>query len=106
MLGGVTANIIRLKVNMPWKSKRALFVGKVHKWFGRCIVIVSQFVIGTGAYNFYSYDGEPGVGYGIGGGSAAVFFILLIAGEICHQIKLRKEVPFVVPGTKMSAKEF
>lgn len=41
MLGGVTANIIRLKVNLPWQSKKALFVGKVHKWFGRGIVLVS-----------------------------------------------------------------
>ena len=82
MIGGMTANIIRLKVDMPWKSKKALFVGKVHKWYGRGLVIVSQFVIGTGAYNFYNYDGEPAVGYGIGGASAAVFFILLITGEI------------------------
>ena len=106
MLGGIIGNIIRLKVEMPWKTKKALLVGKVHKWYGRFIIIVSQFVIGTGAYNFYNYDGEPGVGYGIGGGSAAVFFILLIVGEIMFQIKLRKEVPFVLPGATMSAQEF
>mmetsp|Transcript_16312 Transcript_16312/g.20666 ORF Transcript_16312/g.20666 Transcript_16312/m.20666 type:complete len:119 (-) Transcript_16312:1508-1864(-) len=41
MLGGITANIVRLKVNAPWNTKRLLLIGKVHKYFGRFIVILA-----------------------------------------------------------------
>ena len=41
MFGGITANIIRLHVTMDWKTKRVLFVGKVHKWFGRGIILLT-----------------------------------------------------------------
>jgi len=82
MLGGITANIIRLKVNLPWKTKKALFVGKVHKWFCRFIVLVSQFVIGSGAINFYTFDDEPTLGWALAGASAFLFFLFLIIGEV------------------------
>ncbi len=58
MFGGMTAFIVRLKVSLPWNTKKVLFIGKVHKFFGYGIVLVSQFVIGSGAVNFYSYDGK------------------------------------------------
>lgn len=82
MLGGITANICRQKVNHPWNTKRALIVGKVHKWFGRGIVLASQFVIGSGAVNFYTYDNEPTTGWVIAGVSAGLFFLFLIIGEV------------------------
>lgn len=63
-------------------------------------------MIGTGAYNFYSYDDKAALGWGIAGGSAAFFFTLLIIGEVRHQIMLRKEVPFTRPADSMTAQEF
>ena len=84
MLGGMTANLIRLHVRMDWKTKRVIFVGKVHKYFGWFLVLGSQFVIGTGFYNFYSYDGKDSLGWGLAGASCAFFFTGLISGEIWH----------------------
>ena len=84
MLGGMIAAIIRQKVNMPWKTKKALFVGKVHKWYGRLIVIFSQFVIMTGAYNFYNFHDKPNVGYAVAGVSSGLFFVFLLIGEIVY----------------------
>ena len=55
MLGGIVANIIKQRLNMPWKTNKALFVGKVHKWFGRFIIIFSQFVVMTGVYNMCDF---------------------------------------------------
>ena len=102
MIGGITANIIRLKVPMPWKTFWVLKFLKTHKYFGWGIVLVSQFVIGTGFVNFYSYGGKDTVGWGIAGASCALFFVFLIAGEVRHQILLRKEVPLVVPEATMN----
>ena len=41
MFGGMTANIVRLYVRMDWKSKRVIFVGKIHKYFGWFLVLGS-----------------------------------------------------------------
>ena len=41
MLGGITTNIVRLKVNMAWNTKTVLRIGMVHRYFGWCIVIIS-----------------------------------------------------------------
>lgn len=41
IVGGIVGNIIRLKVNMPWNSYRSLWIGKVHKYFGWFIVVLS-----------------------------------------------------------------
>lgn len=56
MLGGMVANITRLMIAMPWKTKRVLLLGKVHKWFGRIVIIFSQYVIGTGSYHFFTHE--------------------------------------------------
>lgn len=106
MFGGITALIVRVKVNMAWNTKTVLRIGMVHRWYGWGLVIVSQATIGTGAYNFYSFDGKDSVGWGIAGGSAALFFTLLLVGEIRHQIRLRKEIEFVRPETTMTSAEF
>ena len=84
MLGGITANIIRLKVNMAWNTKTVLRIGNVHRFFGYGIVIVSQFVIATGFINFYTYDGKDTLGWSVGSVSGVIFFILLIYGEVRH----------------------
>lgn len=41
MLGGMAANIIRLKVPMPWNTKTVLLIGKTHKLFGYFVVLFS-----------------------------------------------------------------
>lgn len=84
MLGGMTANIVRLKVPMDWNTRGVLVIGKVHKFFGYTVILCSQGAIGTGAVNFYGYDGNYSLGYVIAYGSAALFFIALAAGEIRH----------------------
>ena len=56
MIAGFTANIIRMKVSYPWNTKSVLMIGKVHKYFGWLIVIISQVTVGSGAKNFYNYD--------------------------------------------------
>lgn len=106
MLGGMAANIIRLKVSMPWNTKTVLLIGKGHKFFGYFVVLFSQFVIGTGAINFYTYDGKDTLGWTIAGVSAALFFIGLATGEIRHQLRLRKEVPIVLPDATMNSAEY
>ena len=106
MFGGITALIVRVKVNMAWNTKTVLRIGMVHRWYGWGLVIVSQATIGTGAYNFYSYDGKDSIGWGIAGGSAGLFFTLLLVGEIRHQLRLRKEIAFVRPETTMTSAEF
>ena len=84
MLGGMIAAIIRQKVNMSWKTKRALLVGKVHKWFGRFIIIFSQFAIMTGTYHYYRKHDKPNLGYVLAGVSAGLFFVFLLIGEIVY----------------------
>jgi len=46
--------------------------------------------IGSGAINFYTYDGKGNLGWSIAGVSAALFFIILAAQEVRSQTKLRK----------------
>lgn len=41
MFGGMAANIVRLKVNMAWNTKTVLRLGMAHKWFGRCVIIIT-----------------------------------------------------------------
>lgn len=106
MFGGIAANVLRLFVEMPWNTKTVLLIGKTHKWFGRGVLIVTQFVIGSGAYNFYSYEGKADVGWAIAGTSAALFFIALIAGEVSHQLYLRKEVQLRRPVIGMNVDDF
>lgn len=84
MFGGMIAAIIRQKVSMPWKTKRALFVGKVHKWFSRFVIIFSQLAIGTGAYHYYHKHERPNLGYALAGVSAGLFFLFLLIGEIVY----------------------
>jgi len=106
MLGGIAANIIRLKVPMNWRTKWVLSVGKVHKYFGWFIVLGSQFVIATGFINFYTFEGKHDLGWGLAGASCAFFFIGLISGEVWHQLKLRAKMPQVTPENGMSSAEF
>jgi len=105
-LGGFAANITRIKITAPWNSKKTLLVGKIHMWFGRLLVLGSQFVIGTGFINFYSYEDKKSLGWGLAGASAAFFFIGLIAGEVYHQMKLRKDMQEVRLDTRMTTAEF
>ena len=84
IIGGMTANIVRLKVNMAWNTKRVLLFGKIHKWFGRLLILGSQFVICTGFYNFYSFKDMDTVGYALGATSCGLFIIGLVAGECFH----------------------
>ena len=39
MLGGITANIFRLKVNLDWRTKYIRLVGKIHKYFGWLVLL-------------------------------------------------------------------
>jgi len=71
---------------MAWKTKTVLLIGNIHRYYGWALIIISQACIGTGAYNFYSYDGYDAIGWGIAGGSAGLFFALLIFGEIRYQL--------------------
>jgi len=85
---GIAANIMRLKAEMAWKSKRVLLLGKTHKWLGRACLLVSQYIIGTGTVNFFKFDEVfkwtfPAV-------SAFVFLALIISSEIWFRMKLRK----------------
>ena len=105
MLGGIIASIIRQKVNMPWKTNKALFVGKVHKWFGRFIILFSQFVVMTGVYNFYDFHDKKTMGYALAGVSSGIFFLFLIIGEIIYQCQLYKMVPFAEPAGSMGPQE-
>ena len=84
IFAGIAANIIRLKVSMPWKTKQVLLVGKVHKWFGRGVVIFSQFANGTGAYHFCTRHTTTSMGWWIAGGSAVFFFTFLVIGECVY----------------------
>jgi hypothetical protein len=106
MLGGITANIIRLKVPMNWRTRWMLSVGKVHKYFGWFIVLGSQFVIATGFINFYTFDDKKSLGWALAGASCAFFFIGLISGEVWHQFRLRAKMPHVAPESGMSSAEF
>ena len=84
MLGGIIANIIRQRVNMPWKTKKALIVGKVHKWYGRFIILFSQASVMTGLYHFYDHHSNESLGYALAGASSGIFFLLLIIGEVIY----------------------
>ena len=106
MIGGITANLIRLYVRMDWNTKVVLKIGKAHRYFGWCVVLVSQFVLGTGYINFYTYDGYEPLGWGIAGTSAALFFTFLIIGEVWFQIQLRKEITLIAPEATMTQAEF
>ena len=106
MFVGITANILRLHVTMDWKTSRVLFVGKVHKWYGRGIILVTQFVIGSGAVAFLRFLGHETAGWVIAGTSSGVFFTLLAIGEIVYQVRLRRTVDFVEPTVSMSAEVF
>jgi len=104
MVGGIVANVTRLKIAMPWKTKQVLLLGKVHKWFGRSIVILSQFVIGTGALCLY--EDNPELGWAVAGVSAGLFFVVLLSSEVLFQMKLKRDVPFEVPASRMSKSQF
>ena len=78
----------------------------MHKWYGRGIILVTQFVIGSGAIAFYDYNGNKTVGVVIAGVSAGLFFTILAIGEIVYQIRLRKTVDFVEPTAAMNAQDF
>ena len=106
MLGGMIANIVRLFINMRWNTKWVLRIGMTHRYFGWSIILVSQFVIGTGFVNFYSYDGLDTLGWSIALSSGILFFLGLIIGETLHQCKLRKQVDLVAPETTMTIQEF
>ena len=41
ILGGLAAFISHLKVNAPWNSSKILLIGKVHKYFGWCVILVA-----------------------------------------------------------------
>ena len=102
----ITVNIVRLYIAMPWKTNIVLLVSNGHRYFGWGIILVSQFVIGSGSVNFYSYDGKDTLGWTIAGVSAALFFIGLIVGEILHQVRLRKEIDFVAPADTIDQARF
>lgn len=84
MFGGIVTATLRLFVAMPWNSKWVLRVGMVHRYFGWGVILTSQFVIGAGFVNFYVYDGKDELAWSLAGASAALFFTLLLAGEIRH----------------------
>ena len=106
IVGGITANISRRKVLAPWNSKKTLLVGKIHKWFGRFLILGSQFVLATGFYTFYSYEGKDSLGYALGGASCAFFLIVIGAGEAWHQIKLRQDMQGVHLEARMTGDQF
>ena len=41
MFGGIGANILRVRVAMPWNTKWVLWVGKVHRWYGWALILFS-----------------------------------------------------------------
>ena len=106
ILGGLAAFISNLKVNAPWNSSKILLIGKVHKYFGWCVILVAQVAVGTGINSFCVFNGWTNTGYVLIGASSALFTIALIVYEILHQLKLRKEVKYIVPETSMSKTEF
>ena len=69
---------------MPWKTKKALIVGKVHKWYGRFIILFSQASVMTGLYHFYDHHSNESLGYALAGASSGIFFLLLIIGEVIY----------------------
>ena len=97
MLCGVTTSIVTLKCKMHWNTKWVLRIANVHRYFGYGVVLVSQFIISTGFIEFYSFDSTEKLGWTIGSASGAIFFILLLFGELKHQYLLRREVLFVLP---------
>ena len=62
--------------------------------------------MGTGINSFCVFNGWANTGYALIGASSALFTIALIVYEILHQLKLRKEVKYVVPEASMSKTEF
>lgn len=106
MVGGMTANIFRLKVRMDWRTKYIRLVGKIHKYFGWLVLLFTQFVISTGIYKFYDFVEKDTKAWILVGCSCSLFFVLLLIGEIRHQLMLRKEVAFVVPDSNMTRQEF
>jgi len=105
-IGGVVGNVIRLKTVMAWNSKRTLFVGKVHKYFGWAVIMLAQVAIGSGSVLFFTGQEKDTLGWSIAGISAGLFFVLLIAQEIVHQMRLRKFVPWIIPEDGMKKNEF
>lgn len=101
VLGGFFANLFRLSIRMPWKTNQALFPGKVHKWFGRLLVIFSQAANATGFYHFYSKKEDYPLAWALGGITLGIFFMGLIVGEIYFQCKLRQDFPTQRPDTIM-----
>ena len=81
-VGGMLANIIRMKTVMAWNSKRTLLIGKVHRYAGWLIILLGQVAIGSGAYRHWHHEGNDAVGWTLAGVSTALFFILLLAQEI------------------------
>lgn len=84
MVGGMTANIFRLKVRMDWRTKYIRLVGKIHKYFGWLVLLFTQFVISTGIYKFYDFVEKDTKAWILVGCSCSLFFVLLLIGEIRH----------------------
>ena len=106
-LSAILAYLIRQKVSLPWNTKGALLMGKAHKWLGRAMVLGSQFANGTGWYHFYrKHRDNPSGGLIWAGVSTGLVLLMLIIGEINHQIKLRREHIYRRPDATMTAQEF
>ena len=59
----------------------------------------------TGFYHFWKKT-NLNTSWAVAGASTAFFCVVLLAGEIYYQVKLRMTVPFVVPEASMTKQEF
>ena len=85
IIGGMSANIVRLKVNMAWNTKTVLLLGKIHKWFGWLLILGAQYVNYTGFHHYYTHEKDNlTVGIALGAASGGLFIIGIFAGECLH----------------------
>ena len=94
MLGGIVANTARLYLTMEWKTKWVRMIGKVHRWFGRGVIIGSQVAVVTGLIKYYDYHEKSTVGKGLAIASTVLFFLVLLIGELRYWEQNRKKKAF------------
>ena len=105
-IGGIVSTIVKYRIPMEWNTKKKLKISSFHGYFGYLFILISQFIVYSGIYNFYNYLDELSTAYLIMGLNIGGFILLLLLGEVCYRVNRAKHVPFKKLDKKMSPELF
>ena len=80
--------------NLAWRTAVLRNVGKVHRYLGYGIFILSQLAVATGIYTRFDNRDQDEFGYILIGTNLGLWFVIMSVFEANHQRILRREVPF------------